>query len=995
MKTRKASLRFGPPFIALVLGAALAKSSGPAEKDYKAELPAIPPKEPAEALKTFRLRPGFRIELVAAEPLLRSPVAIDFDENGRLFVVEFPEYNQYANKNFRGKGVVRLLEDTNGDGRYDKSSVYVDNLAAPAAVACYDGGIFVGAVPNILYCKDTKGTGSADVRRPVFTGFARDAAGEAMLNSFRWGLDNRFHISTSLAGGNVRRGDVQNTKPLSVRGHGFVFDPRTLAFQISGGGGQHGMSMDDWGRTFVCANSEPMSLVMYDSRYVLRNPYLAAPAAAVNILPGGNRTPLFRISPVEPWRALRTRLRKEKLVPGSDEGGELAGFFTSATGVTVYRGDAWPKEYRGNVLVGEVSGNLVFHAVVEPHGLGLKARRAEAGAEFLASSDIWFRPVQFANGPDGALYVVDMYRELIEGAAFLPPQVLKHIDVSRGVDRGRIYRIVPENFKRRPAPRLGQATTAELVALLEHANGWHRDTAARLLYQRQDRSAVEPLKKLATNSRFSLGRVHARYALAGLNALDAALVLQGLDDADPRVREHALRLAEGFEGAPAVREKLERMTDDPDVRVRYQLAFSLGSVQGAIPSEALARLARRDASDAWFRLAILSSVNGRRGEVFRLLLADKDFRSSSGGRVLLGELAAEVGAANRANELAVLVKALDALPREAESLAQNLVRNLVSKQPPAGRARLSGVLGGKAGDILAGLIRDARVTAVDNKRAVKDRVAAVRTLQLARFADTEPLFTDLLKSREPAAVQAAALETMGAFDRPEIAGIVLKAWPGMSPQVRATAAETLFSRPAWISTFLDAVATNKVGRGDVDPARLKLLQAHPDAAIRDRAAKWLAQTKLAGRAEVLAAYQKALKLKGDKVAGKAIFAKNCAACHQLEGVGTSVGADLSAIRNRGVDAVLLNILDPNREVLPQFLSYVLVTDSGRTITGMIAAESATSITLRRPDGTTETILRIHIEELRSTGVSFMPEGLEKQIDVQGMADLLAYLMSVR
>src|SRR5262245_35620389 len=172
-----------------------------ADKDYSAELPRIPPKEPAEALTTFKLRPGFRIELVAAEPLLRSPVALDFDEDGRLYVVEFPEYNQYANKNFKGHGCVRLLEDTDGDGRFDKSTVYVENLDSPVAVACYDGGVFVGAVPNIFYCKDADGDGRADVRRPVLTGFSRDAAGEAMMNSFRWGLDNRFHMTPGPAGG--------------------------------------------------------------------------------------------------------------------------------------------------------------------------------------------------------------------------------------------------------------------------------------------------------------------------------------------------------------------------------------------------------------------------------------------------------------------------------------------------------------------------------------------------------------------------------------------------------------------------------------------------------------------------------------------------------------------------------------------------------------------------------------------------------------------------
>src|SRR5262249_13624891 len=365
----------------------------PRDKDYSAELPRIAPKEPADALKTFKLRPGFRIELVAAEPLIHSPVALDFDEDGRMFVVEYPEYNQYANKNFKGRGCVRLLEDMDADGRERRSSVYVENLDAPVAVACWDGGVFVGVVPDILFSKD-------GVRKPVFTGFGRDHAGEAMLNSFQWRFDNRFHVSTNLAAGNARRAAKPDARPLSVRGQGFLFDPRSGDFELTSGGGQHGMSLDDWGRTFVCANSDPIHLLMYDGRYLARNPFVQAPAAAVNIAPEGKFTKLHRISPNEPWRVLRTRLRKEGVVPGSDEGDQPSGFATGATGVTVYRGDAWPAEYRGDVFVGEVANNLVYRAKLEPKGLGLVARRADPDVEFLASTDNWFRPVQFANGPD-------------------------------------------------------------------------------------------------------------------------------------------------------------------------------------------------------------------------------------------------------------------------------------------------------------------------------------------------------------------------------------------------------------------------------------------------------------------------------------------------------------------------------------------------------------------------------------------------------------------
>ena len=240
-------------------------------------------------------------------------------------------------------------------------------------------------------------------------------------------------------------------------------------------------------------------------------------------------------------------MRTQGLVPGSDEGGTPSGFFTGATGVTVYRGDAFPAEFRGNLFVGEVSNNLIHRAIPEPRGLLVTARDAEPGREFVASRDCYFRPVQMANAPDGCLWVVDMCRELIEGAAFLPPQILKHMDVSSGVDRGRIWRIVPDGHQPRIA-RLSKATTAELVALLEHPNGWHRDTASRLLYQRQDRSAVPALATARRpDSKQPVGRAHALSALAGPRRRSSrATSWPRLGDPDPRVRAHALRLAEPF-----------------------------------------------------------------------------------------------------------------------------------------------------------------------------------------------------------------------------------------------------------------------------------------------------------------------------------------------------------------------------------------------------------------------------------------------------------------
>jgi putative membrane-bound dehydrogenase-like protein len=259
-------------FATMVLAIPLALAEDKKPDDPITELAKTKPMEPDESRKAFDIAPGFAVELVASEPLIQSPVAMDFDENGRLFVAEFVEYNQYAHPNApKVRGCIKMLESTKGDGKYDKATVFAGDLDSPVAVACWDGGVFVGVVPDLWYFKDTDGDGKADVKRKVLTGFDRDKAGEAMLNSFRWGPDNCFHIATGLAGGNLKPVDKPDAKPVLVRRQNIRFDPHTSSFEPTSGGGQHGMSLDDWGDTFVCDNSNPIEHLSYDARYAIRN----------------------------------------------------------------------------------------------------------------------------------------------------------------------------------------------------------------------------------------------------------------------------------------------------------------------------------------------------------------------------------------------------------------------------------------------------------------------------------------------------------------------------------------------------------------------------------------------------------------------------------------------------------------------------------------------------------------------------------------------------
>jgi len=312
------------------------------ERDYGPELPRLAPLEPAEALASFRLRPGFRIEQVAAEPLVRDPVAMAFDEDGRLFVVEMRGYSEWYEDRL---GSVRLLEDTDGDGRFDTSSLFAEGLAWPTAIACWKGGVFVAAAPDVFYLADTDGDGRADRREHVFTGFGLDNV-QGLVNSFRWGLDGRIHGAGSLCAGEIVSVAEPSSPAVQIRGRDFAFNPRTRALEATSGGAQHGLSFDAFGRKFLSANSDHVQLVMFEDRYAARNPFLPAPRARLSIAADGGQADVFRVSPVEPWRIVRTRLRVQGIVSGPVEGGgTAAGYFTGATGVTIYRGDAFPSEY--------------------------------------------------------------------------------------------------------------------------------------------------------------------------------------------------------------------------------------------------------------------------------------------------------------------------------------------------------------------------------------------------------------------------------------------------------------------------------------------------------------------------------------------------------------------------------------------------------------------------------------------------------------------------
>ncbi len=960
------------------------------QEDYSDELPRIAPTEASETIANFTVADGFQIELVAAEPLVATPVAIEWAADGSMYVCEMRGYSENRDDRLSR---VRRLTDSDQDGVYDQSQVFVDGLLWPTAIFPFDGGLFIGDAPDLLYCKDTDGDGIADVKNVVLTGFGTSNV-QGLMNSFRWGLDNRIHIACSSVGGSVHRpGDAEGA--LEVRRRDLAFDPRTFEIEQTSGGAQHGMCFDDWGHKFASSNSDHIQQVMYEDRYVARNKWFSAAPARVSIAADGPQAEVFRTSPVEPWRIVRTRLRVGGVVPGPIEGGgRAAGYFTGATGVTIYRGDAWPARWKGLAIVGDVGSNLIHRKRLEANGVQMIARRIDEGTEFVSSSDIWFRPAQFANAPDGTLHVVDVCREVIEHPKSLPEPIKQHLDLTSGRDRGRIYRIVASDSKvaRRLPVRIDSATTSELVSLLEHPNAWHRETAARLLFERQDRTMIDEVRRLAADSSLPQGRLHAMYVLDGIDALDSATLLSRLKDDHPQVRRHAVRLSENESGISGeLNRRLAELTEDPSIEVRYQLAFSLGSIDHPDRIELLTRLIRRDVESPWMRLAVQSSLAEGAADVFVSLASNPEFRSGAAAE-FLGDLASQIRKQGDPDGMRRGLQTVEALTESDPLFALPVATQLIGSS----KGRNGSVPSERSiGRLVSTLTRSASAVATDSDRDTADRVQAVRALALAHWDDVKGTLASLIDNREPIDVQRASIETIGRFASPGVAELLLGRWDGLSPSLRQLASEVLFARPDRTEALYDAIDRGELAMADLPRERLTIAANSSNPRLKARSLEFLRRTAGPSRTDVIARYRGATTLGGDVSRGRNLFKKHCAACHRVEGQGHELGPNLATIKTRGAETILVNVLDPNAEVNPEYVNYAVLMTDGRTITGMIASENANSITLRRAEGASDTVLRDDIEQMQSTGKSIMPEGMEQTLDVQGMADLIAYLMQVK
>jgi putative membrane-bound dehydrogenase-like protein len=970
-----------------------------------------PPYRPDQALETFQLHEGFKIELLAAEPMVADPVALDVDCNGRMFVVEMPGYPLDT----RPTGRVKLLEDTDGDGRPDKSTVFADGIVLPTGVMCWKKGILVTAAPDVLYFEDTDGDRRADVRRVVLTGFPFTNP-QHKVNTPVYGLDNWIYLANEPAipavvfkefadpGGDIEFPDQPGVR-LKTRGRNIRFRPDEHRLEALSGASQFGHTFDEWGRHFTVNNSNHARHEVIAAAPLERNPNLLARSAMQDASDHGNAAKVFSI----------TRHPEHQLLTN-------AGEFTSACSLTMYLGGSFPG-YEHVSFVAEPAHNLIHADRWAPSRSTFRASRLLESKEFLASTDSWFRPVAFYVAPDGSLLVIDYYRRVIEHPEWMSEQVYRSQAIHDGQGMGRIYRIAPTALRSTRAPiRLDQAPPEELVRNLANSNAWWRRTAQRLLVDRKDEAAGSLLVRLFSESSSAVARVHALWTLEGLGRLPDAVLERALEDPEPGVRENAVRLAEArLSGNPVLLHKVLAMGRDAAPRVRFQVLCALGELDSPEARAARHDLLFEDIEDPWMQVAALSARAGDFVKLFDSAVTRLAGRSVESAPDLFRRLGSIIGSGRNPDELRHVVQAVaraapaapaawnaatlegiaaglgrDRNAAKEARLPRELLLDLASgagSESPLRRAALDclDVAGAPpSSPKTTALLERMAGTAADPLADPSRRVDALRLLSVAAPGARADMIRGLIDPRQPEEVQAAAVEALGRVREASTAPFLLERLKVMTPRVRSAAVTVLLRQPEGAGRMLAALESGGVQPWMLEWRHKLALVMNRDPAVRTRA-QTLLEKNSESRSAMLDRYRAALDLKGSAAEGARVFEKTCTRCHSPRGSGGRFGPDLATVRDHSAYELLADIVMPSRALAQGYETYLVELADGTSLTGIIASQTPNAVTLHEEDGKEHVVSRADIRQMTASRVSAMPEQLEKEITVQRMADLIAFL----
>ena len=954
---------------------------------------------PEQEMATFKVESPLRVELVAAEPLIESPCAIAFDERSRLFVAE---NRGYPHTNEPPQGRIAMLESTHDDGRFDKRTTFADGLTFPNGVMPWKGGLIVTCAPDILLLQDTKGDGHADVRKVLLTGFDSSKSTQLRVNCPTLGPDGWIYFAAGLTGGTITSPEHPEKPAVKMTGD-LRWNPQTGDFENVDGRSQYGMSFDDFGRRFICMNRLPVQHVVMQTRWLRRNPFLAFSDTVQDCNDRTVKTGL---------RGGGDGVRVWPISANITTADSHAGSFTAACGIMIWRGGALPEMVNGCALSCEPTGNLIHADRLAPREATFAAEPLLDKREVFASSDDWCRPVFLTSGPDGALYVCDMYRKIIEHPDYLPAEIRKHSDFGAGKSMGRIWRIASEGktwkdkwlaqetplgllrplnpfFSGAAGPNHSQDACAtsrgEAAETVAHESGWWRQTATRLLVENLSAENMPALRTALADERPPAGHAALLHLLAIHRALEHGDIRTASASANPGVRETAIALAD--DNALWTDEEVSHsgFAADKDPRVRFQFALALSRTSNASSANSLGAIALNNRGGKWTTAAVLSSSSGRVRDVIRAM--GMDSRPQIGMEDFYREAGKVIGASNEA--------------RSAEELIEGLpsIRGSNAFALLAGFAEAKSLTLSESEPALGKVLREAAMTLNDGAKADAVKVPSATTrAALALIARAgwqtaqEPLSQVALRSKD-AEIKEAALRTIAGFNETEAASLLLskERWASFTPAEREITLAALLARPPHVPRVLDAIESGALPKNALSTAQRTALSKNKDSAIKERAASLLGAPAEGDRMKAYESAKAVLALTPNAANGRAVFKNICSTCHRLDREGHQVGPDLLDIRSQPKESILLHIVVPDYEIAPGFAASIVEMKDGRSLAGIIISETPDSFTLRQPLGVEENILRSNVASLAASDHSLMPPGLESAMSRQDLADLIAFL----
>lgn len=970
-----------------------------------------------DALATFTVAEGFKIEMIAAEPLISDPVDMEIDEYGRMYVAEMHGYPLDKT----GSGNIVLLTDSDGDGTMDKRTVFKDGLTLPTSIMRWKKGLLVTDSPHLLYLEDTDGDGKANLVDTMITGFALTNP-QHNLNNPLYGLDNWIYLAHE---GVVKTRDYMEEfgdegteiyfpgRPNAVRlpknanGRSVRLRPDSSQLEMTASRSQFGHTFDEWGHWFGCNNSNQGYHEVIPDRYFQRNANLLVSDAIQSMSDHLNAAEVFPTT-TNPDRQLLTNV----------------GVMTSACGLTAYMGDAFPAPFNKNVtFIAEPVSNLVHVDLLKDSAASYVASRILPNEEFLSSTDAWSRPVNLYVGPDGALYVLDYYRKVIESPEWMSEEAIAAGGLYDGSDKGRIYRISATNAKAASwtkGLRLSDAGSEELVQHLANANSWWRINAQRLLVDRSDKAAIPALVKMTGNANNAMGRLHALWTLEGMGMLKSEQIINAMQDTMAGIRENAVKLAElHLSSTPALASSLLTLQSDPSEKVRLQLLLTLGFLDSPAAISARDNLLFKDVSDKWVQLAALSASSSQTASLLKVIL-EKYKEDIPAYAILVQRLSAMIGGSETPEVIHQMINRATPEPSGKTTswqaaILEGLAQGMKNRKSPlavsesdqkllittffnnkSDKLRHSTFQLLKTNGISDEAERNAAVARAvsiipDTSFSDEKRAGVIDFISLGNPATYASVLKNLLVPQEQPAVQLAAVRTLSTIPDNVFCEYLVQQWPVLTSEIREAAIAVFMTNPERIALLIAAIENGKINSSNVSFNRSVQLMQVQDEKLRSRTRKIF--TKNAEQAKTVnKEYQQSLDLEGEPEKGRQVYISNCAVCHQVRGkMGVVIGPDLGTIHNWKKADILANILDPNLAIYPGFELWEMELNNGELLQGIIATETPTALTLRNNGKLDRIINRQDVKSLKSLPVSPMPTGLEKNITRQDMANLLAFL----